>query len=107
MTLHDFPRQIDSSILGRGLEYFENELVLDLKETKPANWESKIKGSKDYNSVVQLGPGEEIQRSSCNCPYDSGPICKHIIATFYAIKKEKGHLRFMDRIKTPGSSKPF
>src|SRR5699024_7305605 len=42
-----------------------------------------------YNVTVKLSTNGRIASSNCTCPYEGGPICKHQVAAFYALKEEK------------------
>lgn len=89
MTLQDFEKQIDPVILKRGKEYFNNDSVEFLKEIKKGYWTANVSGTDDYTIEIQVGSKESIKLYSCNCPYDYGAICKHIVAVLYAISEEK------------------
>ena len=89
MTLQDFEKQIDPVILKRGKEYFNNDSVEFLKEIKKGYWTANVPGTDDYTIEIQVGSKESIKLHSCDCPYDYGDICKHIVAVLYAISKEK------------------
>ncbi len=45
---------------------------------------SQVYGSNTYLVEVRTHKSK-IEGWTCNCPYDHGPICKHVIAAFYAI----------------------
>ena len=89
MTLQDFEKQIDPVILKRGKEYFNNDSVEFLKEIKKGYWTANVSGTDDYTIEIQVGSKESITLYSCDCPYDYGDICKHIVAVLYAISEEK------------------
>lgn len=89
MTLQNFENQIDPVILKRGKEYFNNDSVEFLEEIKEGYWTANILGTEEYTIEIQIGSKESIKQYSCDCPYDYGDICKHIVAVLYAISKEK------------------
>ena len=89
MTLQDFEKQIDPVILKRGKEYFNNDSVEFLKEIKKGYWTANVSGTDDYTIEIQVGSKKSITLYSCDCPYDYGDICKHIVAVLYAISEEK------------------
>lgn len=89
MTLQDFEKQIDPVILKRGKEYFNNDSVEFLKEIKKGYWTANVSGTDDYTIEIEVGSKESIKLYSCDCPYDYGDICKHIVAVLYAISEEK------------------
>lgn len=86
MTLHNFEKYIDATILERGCDYFENGYVDELEEIESGLWMAQVYGTENYTIGVRLG-GNRINAWECNCPYDYGPICKHVVAVFYAINE--------------------
>lgn len=89
MTLQDFENQIDSKILKRGKEYFNNDCIEFLEETKKGYWTANVSGTDKYTVEIQLDSKENIKKCFCDCPYDYGDICKHIVAVLYAISEDK------------------
>lgn len=89
MTLQDFEKQIDSVILKRGKEYFNNDSVEFLEEIKKGYWTANVSGTDEYTVEIQLGSKDNIKKCFCDCPYDYGDICKHIVAVLYAISEDK------------------
>lgn len=89
MTLQDFESQIDSVILKRGIKYFNNDCVEFLEETKKGFWTANVSGTDEYSIEIQLGSNDSIKKCYCDCPYDYGDICKHIVAVLYAISEKK------------------
>lgn len=87
MTLQDFESQIDSVILKRGKEYFNNDYVEFLEEIKKGYWTANVSGTDEYTIEIQLGSNNNIKKCFCDCPY--GDICKHIVAVLYAISEDK------------------
>lgn len=99
MTLQDFENQIDSKILKRGKEYFNNDCVEFLEETKKRHWTANVSGTDEYTVEIQLDSKENIKKCFCDCPYDYGDVCKHIVAVLYAILEDK----IMDITPKPAS----
>lgn len=89
MTLQDFENQIDSVILKRGKEYFNKDSVEFLEEMKKGHWIANVSGTDEYTIEIQLDSKDKIKKCFCDCPYDYGDICKHIVAVLYAISDEK------------------
>ena len=54
MTLQDFQSQIDSVILKRGKEYFNNDSAEFLEEIKKGYWTANISGTDEYTIEIQL-----------------------------------------------------
>jgi len=86
LTLQNFESQIDEQIVDRGLSYWEDGLVSDLERTKEGLFEAVVSGTQDYDVGVIIDENAVID-FDCNCPYDRGPICKHVVAVLYAIRE--------------------
>jgi len=87
LTLKNLKNQISDKIVQRGYAYFTDGLVDDLEETKSGNWQAFVEGSDIYHIKISL-KNDAIENYSCDCPYDGGPVCKHIVAVLYAIQGE-------------------
>lgn len=87
LTLQNFDKEMTGAILQRGREYFNDGNVVQLDETGDNTWAAEVEGSETYEVEVTLKNNSEIDDSSCNCPYD-GSICKHQVATFFALREE-------------------
>ena len=76
-------------ILGRGLDYFINDLVENVY-AKENMIEATVYGTKEYKVEIVKDNGKVINLS-CNCPYaDDGNNCKHMAAVlFYLEDKEE------------------
>lgn len=84
MTIKDFDKNINSKILERGYDYFIDGSVSNLEEVDSNLWIADVYGTETYRVEVTIN-NNEIKSWDCDCPYDQGPICKHVVATFYAI----------------------
>lgn len=88
MTLQNFENEIDDTILERGKNYYNNEHVDYLEEVEKDFWVANVFGTEDYNVEIRMGSKKSITSVICDCPYDGGSVCKHIVAVLYAISKE-------------------
>lgn len=86
MNYDNFESLINPSILDRGRNYFAIGVVTSLKE-EDDTWRAEVAGSKVYE--VRITGTKKIKDWYCNCPYDEGPICKHIVAVLYSIQEQK------------------
>lgn len=68
----------------RGEDYYDSDAVLDIEEESPGEWIATVCGTENYEVTVSM-EGNEIIAWECDCPYD-GNICKHVVATFLAIR---------------------
>ncbi|MEX0721394.1 MAG: SWIM zinc finger family protein [Balneolaceae bacterium] len=86
MNLKDFERNISSTMLERGYDYFNSGQVDGLEKIAPGQWLAQVHGTNSY--TVQINTHKtKIKGWECDCPYDQGPICKHVVAVFYAIEE--------------------
>jgi len=68
----------------RGVGYFEDGRV-EIREANPSRVIATVIGTDDYTVEVDLG--DELS-ATCDCPYDYGGYCKHIVATLLEIEQE-------------------
>lgn len=88
IPLNQFEQYIDETILQRGLTYFKKGKVQEPLETGYGELEAVVEGSEDY--IVNLTIRNEIVTEfSCNCPFDMGPVCKHVAAVIFYLQKEE------------------
>lgn len=80
-----FEEEIHILIAERGKAYFDAHQVHDLKETSEG-WSATIQGTEPYH--VLLEGHDVISQWHCTCPFEHGPVCKHIAAAFYAVKDQ-------------------
>ncbi|MDZ7718562.1 MAG: SWIM zinc finger family protein [Balneolaceae bacterium] len=86
--LQDFEKWVDSTITSRGQSYYKYGSVTDLEQIKKNVWIAEVEGSHLYTVDVQINDDFEICLASCNCPYDHGPICKHIVAVLFDLRNQ-------------------
>jgi uncharacterized Zn finger protein len=83
MNYHNFEDDIHALVLELGRDYFKKGAVHDLVQTD-GGWRARVEGSVSYD--VTLNGTEAVDAWICNCPYDHGPVCKHVAATLYAVR---------------------
>lgn len=88
MELQNFQNHVPHSIFTRGEDYYENDLIENVEHEYPDKWSAEIEGSDDYHVEVELN-GDEIVSWYCDCPYDYGDICKHVVAFLLYIRDNK------------------
>ncbi len=98
MTLQDFERHISPKILQRGREYFENDWVTEVTRESSGKWTAIVEGSEDYFVEVEL-LGDEIVNWECDCPYDYGDECKHVVALLYYLQKHRDEHEYADVVE--------
>jgi hypothetical protein len=104
ISLNEFEHQIEEKILKRGFDYFKKGYVTDVDELGDGGYEITVEGSETY--TVRLSIKENIVTEfECDCPYDMGPICKHVAATLFYLQKERLETIELPVQKTPGKAK--
>jgi uncharacterized Zn finger protein len=83
IRIDHFEEEIHFLIAERGKEYFDARQVVKLEETSEG-WTAMIEGSETYQ--VLLEGHDVITQWHCTCPFEHGPVCKHIAAVFYAVR---------------------
>lgn len=86
MNLSKLETSVDRTILQRGQGYLK--FVDSLEETEPEFWQAYVEGSDTYDVEVQLD-GDKVTDWSCTCPYDHGPVCKHVVAVLLNIRNQQ------------------
>ena len=87
MTLNNFEEYFSSVIIDRGYDYFVSDCVDSLEKVATGKWFAEVFGSEIYSVEVNT-KRKEILGWNCDCPYDYGPVCKHVVAVFYAITEQ-------------------
>jgi hypothetical protein len=85
MELNTFRKQVDPVILARGKDYYVNGSVKEIEKNKEGDWLSLVEGSNDYTVEISIN-NLSIESVYCDCPFNYGPVCKHVVATLFAIE---------------------
>lgn len=88
IPLNEFEQYINETILARGLSYFRNGRVKDPDELRSGEYEFIVEGTEDYNVNIRVQNGT-ITEYVCNCPYDMGPVCKHVAAAIFFLQEDE------------------
>jgi uncharacterized Zn finger protein len=89
VNLNNFEDHIDTVILERGYDYYQDNFVLSLETVSENKYCAIVEGTDFYRVLVELDNQGEIIHTSCDCPYVYGEFCKHQVAVFYALRKEQ------------------
>lgn len=96
IPLNEFEKFIDVKILRRGLSYFNNGAVNDFAEISTGEYEATVYGAEEY--TIRLGIKDNvIIEHFCDCPYNLGPVCKHIVAVIFHLQRDE--LNFANKIR--------
>jgi len=88
IPINQFEQYINETILARGLSYFRKGIVNEPEEIAPGTYEAIVEGSDNYIVQITLEKGI-ITEHVCNCPYDYGPICKHVAAVLFYMQQDE------------------
>jgi len=88
IPLTDFEQYIEDDVLKKGLSYFRNNHVHEPEEISPGVFEAMVEGTDEYTVRLTIEK-RIITGSSCNLPYDFGPICKHIVAVIFYLQQDE------------------
>lgn len=84
----------------RGYEYFKANKVSNVQEVGDARYSALVSGTgaTPYSVTIDIN---HVRQSSCTCPHAAGKrvICKHMIATFFAIFPEEAAQYYADVLK--------
>lgn len=108
IPINQFEQYIDETILKRGLSYFKNGHVHEPEEISPGEYEAIVEGTEDYTVKLTLKNGT-ITEYLCDCPYDMGPVCKHVVAMIFYLQQHELKLnnktRTLKASRTPKATK--
>lgn len=91
-SLSNFASWVDENVLARGRDYMRGGAVHDLEEIESGEWGAIVHGTEKYEVRVALN-GDEICEYGCTCPYDLGPICKHVVAVLFVLSARRDTAR--------------
>lgn len=91
IPLNEFEHIIDETILKRGLSYFKNGYVTEFSEISNGEFEANVSGTEEYTVTLKV-ENDIIIEHNCDCPYDMGPVCKHIVASIFYLKQDELNL---------------
>ncbi len=110
LPLNRFEDWIEPSILKKGLSYFKNNRVIDCEEISNGQFEATVEGSDNYIVKLEIDKGRIVEKT-CSCPYDIGPVCKHIAAVLFYMQQDelniqaKAKTTSLDALKPKSSAK--
>ena len=86
ILLDEFEHQVDATILKRGFEYFKKGYVTDVEELGVGDYELTVEGSEIYTVRLSI-EGKAVTAFECDCPYDMGSVCKHVVAALFYLQR--------------------
>lgn len=91
LSLDSFENELHPTILERGFEYFENDQIQDVLCVGDNQFAAVAQGNYLYDVFIEL-KDTKLKAYDCSCPYDQGPMCKHLVGLLYHLKTEKLYL---------------
>ncbi len=88
MNIDTFELEIEEKILDRGYDYWQSGSVQKIVHSEGNRITAVVMGSEPYRVSIELDKKGDITHS-CTCPYDYGPICKHVVALLYEIEERQ------------------
>ncbi len=86
ILLSEFEHQIDEKILKRGLDYFKKGHVTSVNKLGDGDYEIIVEGTETYTVRLSI-KGDVVTEYVCDCPYDMGPVCKHVVAALFYLQR--------------------
>lgn len=105
LTLTNFEQTIPPTILRRGRDYFDARQVTALEEVDAGLWQAVVQGTDVYQVVIQAGP-DGVLNWKCDCPYELGPVCKHVAAVLFALQAHSAAPLAGRADRTPPETRP-
>ena len=88
IPLNEFEQLIDEKILKRGLSYFKSGAITDFLEISNGEYEAIVFGTEEYTVQLKIS-NNTIVEHNCDCPYDMGPVCKHVVAVIFHLQQDE------------------
>lgn len=93
MNLKNFENYIESKIRARGKSYYESGSIEEIERINQYEYSATVQGTAEYSVLIRLNQQQDIVHQTCDCPYDWGDHCKHVVAVFYHLKINKSILK--------------
>ena len=88
LNLKLFEQQIDPTILQRGLKYYRARRVDEIERSDDGkDIDFIVVGNEPYKVHISTN-GDEVVDYSCDCPYDMGHVCKHVVAALFELQHD-------------------
>ena len=83
-----FLNDVDSKIFRRGLDYYRSGMV-ECIDWDGSHATAEVSGSEEDPYLVEIDFSDdgEVEDWFCDCPYDWGPVCKHVVAALLALQE--------------------
>ena len=88
MTIQNFDKFVDKTLVKQGKETFEKGKVSSLEELEDGLWVASVEGATTYEVEILLYKNT-IRETSCSCEHKKKGVCSHMVAAFFAIEAKK------------------
>ena len=88
MTIQNFDKFVDKTLVEQGKETFEKGKVSSLEELEDGLWIATVEEEDTYQVEILLHKNT-IRETSCSCEQKKKGVCLHMIAAFLAIEAKK------------------
>ena len=88
MTIQNFDKFVDKTLVKQGKETFEKGKVSSLEELEDCLWIATVEEEDTYEVEILLHKNT-IRETSCSCEQKKKGVCLHMIAAFLAIEAKK------------------
>ena len=97
-TIQEILDAAEPKILERGKQYYKQGKILSLEKNRTGGCLAAIAGNGEiYSVAVQQDRDGHVTAMSCNCPYASGDLCKHMVAVLLALQNSEREQDFTER----------
>ena len=100
-----FLDDVDPVILSRGQDYYRQGYVESI-DYDNGLVTAEVSGSEVEPYLVEINFDEygEVEAWECDCPYDWGPVCKHVVAALLAVQAEPLEERYKGKVQRKSPS---
>ena len=84
MTIQNFDKFVDKTLVKQGREVFEKGKVSSIEELEDGLWVATVTHKDSYELEVLLHKNT-IKETSCSCEHKKKGVCSHMVAFFFAI----------------------
>jgi len=101
MTIQNFDKFVDETLVKQGKEAFEKGQVSSLEELEDGVWVATVEGTTTYQVEILLHKNT-IRETSCFCERSRKGVCYHTITAFLAIEAKKQQKATKEKKGTKG-----
>ncbi|MFS0725894.1 SWIM zinc finger family protein [Paenibacillus sp. 1P07SE] len=92
LMIEGFWAGADPAVIARGRDLAAGGAVTSIERVEDGYYEAEVAGTDWYDVTVELKENGQVRDAYCDCPYDYGPICKHIVAVLIKLQERQAAL---------------